>query len=77
MRSHFSLFKTGVFTNRKLDIAALISIALMALVTFVPPVADAFGLVSLDWVHYLIALGLSLLSVPLMELAKLFGLVRP
>ena len=77
MRSHFSLFKIGVFTNRKLDIAALISIALMALVTFVPPVADAFGLVSLDWVHYLIALGLSLLSVPLMELAKLFGLVRP
>ncbi len=76
VRSHHSLARIGVFTNKKLNQAALVSIVLVALVAFIPPVATAFGLVLLPWPFYLIALGLSLVSVPLMELAKALGLVK-
>ena len=44
MRSNMSLFKVGVFSNRNMNKAALVSLVLMAIVLFVPPVASVFGL---------------------------------
>ena len=75
MRSEHSLFRIGPFGNRKLNLAALVSLALMALVLFTP-VRIAFGLVLLP--AWLYAVGLSLIFVPLlvMELSKAFGLIR-
>ena len=75
MRSEHSLFKIGVFTNRTLNLAALASIALVALVLFTP-VGIAFGMVTLPWHMYLIALGLILVPLVVMEIAKLVGLIR-
>ena len=75
MRSEHSLFKIGVFTNRTLNLAALASIALVALVLFTP-VGIAFGMVTLPWHMYLIALGLILVPLVVMEVAKLVGLIR-
>ena len=75
MRSEHSLFKIGVFTNRKLNMAALVSVVLVALVLFTP-VSVAFGLVMLDWKLYLIGLGLILVPVVVMELSKAFGLIK-
>ena len=43
-RSNRSLFKVGIFTNRRMNQAALISLSLMALVLFVPPVRMVFEL---------------------------------
>lgn len=74
MRSDHSLFKIGLFSNSKLNGAALISTVLMALVLFTP-VRIAFGLVILPTNMYLIALGMVLVPVVVMELAKLIGLV--
>ena len=76
MRSKHSLFKIGPFSNSYLNKAALISLALMAVVTFVPPIATAFALVQLAPVMYLIALGLSLVPIPVLEFSKAFGLVK-
>ncbi|MBO5109208.1 MAG: cation-translocating P-type ATPase [Clostridia bacterium] len=76
MRSDRSLFKIGPFGNRTLNLAALVSVALVALVLFVPPFATAFGLIALDAKLYLIALGLILVPLIVMELAKLVGLVK-
>ena len=75
MRSDRSLFAIGPFSNHKLNWAALASTALVAVVLFTP-VSIAFGLVTLPWQYYLLGLGLVLVPLVVMELAKLFGLIR-
>lgn len=75
MRSVHSLFQIGVFTNSKLNGAALISIALVLLVLFTP-LSTLFGLIRLPLTLYLIGLGLILTPVVIMELSKAFGLIR-
>jgi len=75
MRSHHSLFKLGFFTNKKLNIATLISLFLVALVLFTP-VSVAFKLVYLPFEYYLIGAGLSFVPIIIMEISKAFGLIK-
>ena len=75
MRSEHSLFKIGIFSNSKLNWAALASTAMVALVMFTP-VGVLFGLVSLPAELYLAGLGLILVPFVVMELSKLLGLIR-
>ncbi len=75
MRSEHSLFKLGIFTNRKLNWAALASTLLVALVLFTP-VGVAFGLVTLPWKLYLLGLGLILVPFVVMEISKALGLIK-
>lgn len=75
MRSNRSLFKTGFFTNQKLNLAVLTSTVLMILVVFTP-VRVAFGLMVLPAMLYWQALGLSLVPVVAMEFSKAFGLIK-
>ncbi len=69
MRSEHSLFKIGVFSNKKLNGAALISTLLVAVVLFTP-LRIAFGLVLLPVKLYLIALGLIVVPLVIIELSK-------
>lgn len=73
MRSDHSLFKIGVFTNHKLNWAALVSIVLVCLVLFTP-IGSAFGLIVLSGKLYLIGLGLILVPLVVMEVCKALGL---
>jgi Ca2+-transporting ATPase len=75
MRSDQSIFKIGPFSNSKLNVAALISLALMVLVVFIPPVATVFGLMRLPASLYLEAVALSLVPVVVLELTKAFGII--
>lgn len=75
MRSEHSLFKIGPFSNKTLNLAALASSAMVALVLFTP-VRVAFELVSLHWYKYLIGLGLSLVPFFVMEFSKLCGFIK-
>ncbi|MBQ8382894.1 MAG: calcium-translocating P-type ATPase, PMCA-type [Clostridia bacterium] len=75
MRSEHSLFKIGPFTNRTLNLAALASTLLVALVLFTP-VGSAFGLVMLNWKFYLIGLGLIFVPLVVMEIGKLIGYLK-
>lgn len=75
MRSTRSLFTIGLFSNQKLNLAALSSILLTALVLFTP-VRVAFGLIFLSGQLYLLALVLVLVPVVLMELGKALGFIR-
>ncbi len=75
MRSDHSLFKIGPFKNRTLNLAALASTLLVALVLFTP-VGIAFGLITLPWHLYLIGLGLILVPLVAMEISKLVGLIK-
>lgn len=75
MRSEHSLFKIGVFSNRKLNWAALSSVLLVLLV-LLTPLRIPFGLIVLPGKLYLI--GAILIFVPLlvMELSKALGLIK-
>ncbi len=75
MRSERSLFRIGLFSNHKLNWAALTSLVLVCLVLFTP-VGIAFGLVMLPWELYLLGLGLILVPMLVMELSKVFGLIK-
>jgi Ca2+-transporting ATPase len=71
MRSEYSLFKIGMFRNKKLNGATLLSLLLVLLVLFTPA-RIAFGLEILPLNLYLIALGLILVPLVVMEISKLF-----
>ena len=74
MRTNQSLFKVGVFSNPQMNKAALVSLALTAAVLFIPPLATVFGLIQLPGWLYLAGLGLSLVSIPVVEITKALGL---
>ncbi len=76
MRSEKSLFKIGPFSNGKLNWACIAAIAALALVLFVPPIQLAFGLTFLSWQMYLLGVGLSLVPILVMEIAKAVGLIK-
>ena len=75
MRSDRSLFAIGPFSNRNLNLAALGSTLVVALVLFTP-IRVAFELVLLPWWMYLAGMGLSLVPLLVMELAKAIGLIK-
>ena len=78
MRSDKSLFKVGPFGNKNLNLAALASCALTAFVLFTPGVRDIFGIVLLSDAPWLYLAGLGLIIIPLviMELAKALGFIE-
>lgn len=75
MRSEKSLFRTGWFTNRKLNWACLASLVLVAL-ALVPPVCVAFGLIILPLWLYWLGVGLAAVPIVVMELSKALGLIK-
>ena len=75
MRSEHSLFKIGIFSNKHLNLAALVSVGLVALVLFTPA-RIIFKLEALPYYIYLIGLGLSLVPFVVMELSKAIGLIK-
>jgi len=75
MRSEHSLFRIGVFSNHKLNLAALASILLVALVLFTP-LSTLFGLIPLSASLYLKGLALIFVPVLVMELSKACGLIK-
>ena len=78
MRSGHSLFKVGPFTNKFLNIVTLIALALIAFVMFTPGVMGVFGFGNeyLPPMVYVIGVGLSIVPIIVMEIAKAFDLVR-
>ena len=75
MRSSHSLFKTGIFTNKKLNGAASISILLVLVVLFTP-LSIPFGLITLPVDLYAKGFILVFIPVVVMELAKAFKLAK-
>lgn len=76
MRSDRSLFKIGFFKNKMLNLSAIAGFVLTMGVATIPGVRDAFGLVLLTPVQYLICLGLILVPLVVMELSKLLGFIK-
>ena len=70
-RSKYSIFEIKLFSNKHLNLSALISIASLLFVMLVPGVSRIFGVVSLRFVQWILILGLSLLPFVIREMAKL------
>ncbi len=66
-----SLFTVGLFANRFLVVAVLFSLAMTVAVVEYEPLARLFHTVSLSWWDWLLALGLSLSLIPVVEVTKL------
>jgi Ca2+-transporting ATPase len=67
---HLSLFKVGVFKNRFLILSVLASLGMMVAVIEWEPLAFLFHTTPLRWQDWLLAAGLSLTLVPIVELTK-------
>ncbi len=76
MRSSHSLFKVGLFLNKTMNISLLVCTALTAFVLFVPGVVNVFGMIIIKWWLYLIGIGLALLPIIVMEIAKAVGFIK-
>ncbi|MBQ8387958.1 MAG: cation-translocating P-type ATPase [Clostridia bacterium] len=71
MRSlHGSIF-TIKGQNKWLWGAGLLSLILTSVVVLIAPIAEVFGMVAIGWDEYLIAMGLGLCIIPLVEVGKL------
>jgi Ca2+-transporting ATPase len=67
---YLSLFKVGVFKNRFLILSVVISLGMMVAVIEWQPLAYLFHTAPLGWQDWLLAAGLSLTLVPIVELTK-------
>ncbi len=76
MRSNRSLFRINPFGNKTLNLAALATVVLTAGVLFIPGVNTAFGLEVLPAYMYGIAVGLFLVPLLVMEIAKACGFIK-
>ena len=76
MRSSKSIFKIGVFSNKVLNKAALISLMLVLVVVFIPPIAAIFGMVMLPIRLYVYGFILSFVPVLVLEIVKALGLIK-
>jgi Ca2+-transporting ATPase len=76
MRSSHSLFKIGFFSNKTMNLSLLVCTVLTAFVLFTPGVVTVFGMMMLDWWLYLVGLGLSILPIIVMEIAKAVGFIK-
>jgi Ca2+-transporting ATPase len=67
---YLSLFRVGVWGNRLLILAVVVSLAMMVMVIEWDPLSNLFHTTPLRWQDWLVAAGLSLTLVPVVELTK-------
>lgn len=72
-RSSQSLFKNGLFSNKTMNIAVAVCVALQASVVCIPPLASLFGTLPLNAVQWLVVGVLSSMPLIMGEIGKLFG----
>ena len=70
-KSNYSLFSRNPFDNKLLNIAFLAGIVLVLLPSLIPFIAGFFGLASLSFSQWAIAVGCSITIIPLVEIQKL------
>jgi len=66
-----SLFKIGITSNRLLFYGVCLSLVLVGLTAMLPGLREVFYCVPLSFNHWLVAIGLSLSPLPVVELVKL------
>lgn len=73
MRSSQSVFRAGIFRNKKLVLAAIACVALQLSVIVIPPLAQVFKTVALSAQQWLVVAVLALVPLAVVELEKAVG----
>lgn len=76
MRSEHSIFKIGLFSNKKLIYAFIVCALLMVGVIALPALNAVFKTTTLGFLQWLIVLTLSLCPLAIVEVEKLFSAIR-
>ena len=69
-KSNDSLFRSGLTENRTIFWTTLLSLTVTALFTTTPVLMSVLGILPLSWIHWLIAIGLSLSIFLVVEIEK-------
>ena len=72
IKSNRSILNKSVFDNKYLWMALGVGLILQSSIMYIPFLSDIFNLVSLDFVHIMIALGLAAMVIVIVEISKLF-----
>ncbi len=70
MRSRQSVFKIGLFSNKKLTVSMLVCISLQLAVMTVAPLANLFDVVPMNLTQWLVVLVLSVAPIAVLEIGK-------
>ena len=65
-----SILNRNLFSNKYLNLSALLGVALTLAVVLIPALNGIFHTASLTWIEWLISVGVSFAIVPLVELQK-------
>ena len=76
VKSEKSVFNKQVFNNKYLWGATIVGIVLLLVITYVPFLNDIFELAALDLYHCVVAVGLALVMLVVMEIVKAFRRVK-
>ena len=69
---HYSVFIGGIFSNKNMNWAVLISAALLLLVVYLPPLRGIFETAPMTWAHWKYILPLAILPAIAVEITKYF-----
>ena len=76
VRSRKNLYKYRIKENPQLYIMCGAMLAVFALIAAVPPIASALGLAAMGWQHWLIVIGLTLVSTLIAEYGKMWDAIK-
>ena len=71
VRTNHSIFTSNPFKNKTLVISLVVSIAAILAIALIPALASIFHLASLNLTQWLICLGFSFITIPVVEIVKL------
>ena len=71
-----SIFRLGVFSNKYLNMAAILAAVLQVSIVVIPPLNILFKVEHLDMTQWAIVVGSSLLIIPVVEIVKLFSGIK-
>lgn len=72
VKTNQSILKTNPFKNKLVNYSFLLGVAILLFVSLVPPIANVFGLTSLTINQWLVTIAVSIIIIPVCEIAKLF-----
>ncbi len=70
VKTNNSVFKTNPFKNKLVNYSFLLGIAILLFVALIPPIASVFGMTSLTINQWGVTIAISLLIIPVCEIAK-------
>lgn len=72
VRTNHSIFASNPFKNKLLNLAFISELAIILVVSLIPPVANIFNMTQLSIAQWAVVFGISILIIPICEIVKLF-----